>query len=126
MSESPKEYPSDLERIRATIGDDLTDKLQMELGGQEVYFADNPTYGSPTVLCVGVDAVRKIARELGRGKCMVALGRFSARERMRADARRLIREGVSAGCIAKETGLHSRTVRRIAAEMKEQRSRAKP
>ena len=97
------------ERLAAAIGREAAGTLCELRGGREVYIPERN--GGSLEKLIGIEAVRSMRREYGTGRFEVPMGPRTEAALRRKAARALSAEGYSVAQIARDLGMHPKTVR---------------
>jgi hypothetical protein len=127
MNEPFKPYlPGVLALIAEEIGEDVAVRLATARGGRAVYIPKIPKPEAELTRIVGLDAVRALCKLLGHGTVMVPCGNIGGAGGRRARIETLWRQGLSHAQIAATVDVHTRTVERVVATLKDTRQQNFP
>jgi DNA-binding transcriptional regulator LsrR (DeoR family) len=107
-------------QVMAATNEEVADRFCAAFGGRQIYIPADPRPTNRIVMTLGLDAARAICAEIGPGRVIVPLKRFTTHRKLRAFALMHMRNGLSNNKIAEALGCHTRTVTRIARELREQ------
>lgn len=93
-------------------------KLATEFGGTHINIPKNPNENSKLAKIIGLDNLKKLVKEFGYGEILIPMGGFRGAKARRANAVKMLEDGVPHTKIAKDLDLHVRTVERIAATLR--------
>lgn len=112
--------PGVLEDIAEAAGIDAALKLAEAFGGTELVIpaAHRVCADHQLAKIVGLDAARKICELWVRGTVLIPGGPANGRTKQQMLMRQRLLEGVSASLVAKEVGVHLRTVWRMKQDMR--------
>ena len=110
MTDAP--LPGILGELEAVIGRPAVLRLVREHGGTEIYVPKRPGTDSPIVRAIGVAAAAELADAYGGEHLLIPLGHLVTQARLAAAIGRAVDAGLSAERIARQVGVHERTVRR--------------
>ncbi|UWQ00835.1 hypothetical protein K3X44_09935 [Aliiroseovarius crassostreae] len=120
MNQPRKPYlPGVLALIADEIGEETAVRLAKARGGRVIYIPKNPKPDSELTLIVGLNAATQTAKLLGHGRCIVPCGNIGGAAGRRARIEALWHEGLSQGEIAAEVDVHTRTVERVIASLRD-------
>jgi len=109
MAEARSELPGVLAEIAELIGEEAALALAKAFGGTTVLIRKSVVDGDPMAAVVGLEAARRISREIGWGNIEIPLARHWM---MKNEILRLLDQKLSESAIARAVGCHGRTVRR--------------
>lgn len=119
MSQPRKPYlPGVLAMISDEVGEDAAIALAKARGGRAVWIPKYPKPDSELSKIVGHQNALKISDLCGMGNIMVPCGNFGGMAGRRARAKELLQTGMSHSDIAARLDVTTRTVERVAAELK--------
>lgn len=65
LSDDNKKSGITIDSLGRLIGEELLNRLSIELGGRRIYISKNPGPNAPLVACIGIEAARSLASEFG-------------------------------------------------------------
>ncbi len=117
-------FPPLLNEIADVIGAHATLKLVEARGGSLTYIPATAPDGHWLVGAIGRDAADKLCAHFRTGcggmDIMMPLGSLSITMKRRQAAEQMTREGVSRSDVARRLGIHTRTVQRYRARMRDE------
>lgn len=105
-------------QIAGAIGQDLADRLLAARGGTEITIPQH-VRGSLLAEVIGEDAARLLRLEFGAGKLRLPTGHMRGEGGRRRRAKQMLEAGHSISEVAQACGLHSRTVEKYRAKMRD-------
>lgn len=115
--------PGVLSYISEELGEDLAVRLATARGGREVYIPRDPKAGGELAKLVGLDDAARLSKLLGHGSMMVPCGSITGaggrRIRIRVRIEEMWKQGMTHSQIAAEVDVHTRTVERVVAALKD-------
>lgn len=116
----PKPY---LPGILGWIAEEISEAVAIDLakarGGRMVYIPANPKPDSELSKIIGLEAARQLTKLIGTGNLMVPCGSVGGAGGRRAQIIKLWEAGLSQSQIAAEVDVHTRTVERVVASLKD-------
>lgn len=107
-----------LEYIAEVAGETVAIKLATEYGGTYVNIPKNPKMENKLVKIIGLEACIILEKEIGSGELLIPMSSFRGAKKRRADAVKMLQDGISQAKIAKDLEIHIRTVERINSSVK--------
>ena len=111
--------PGILADIARVAGNGAAVKLAQARGGTDMEIPKNPGPGSQLAKIVGVEAARKITKEIGHGRLFIPMGVWRGQKARRRAAAELSDKGLSAPKVALATDMSARNVHRVRNGMRE-------
>lgn len=120
MNQSFKPYlPGVLALIAEEIGEEVAVRLAEARGGRAIYVPKTPKADAELSQIVGLEAAQQLSKLLGHGTLMVPCGNIGGAGGRRARIEALWRQGLSQAQIAAEVDVHTRTVERVVASLRD-------
>ncbi|MBF9049902.1 helix-turn-helix domain-containing protein [Roseobacter sp. HKCCD9010] len=120
MNKSFKPYlPGVLAMIAEEISEQVAVRLAEARGGRAVYVPKTPKPGSELSQIVGLEAAKQLSKLLGHGTLKVPCGNIGGAGGRRARIETLWHQGLSHAQIAAEVDVHTRTVERVVASLRD-------
>ncbi len=105
------DLPGVLADIARVVGEEVALQLAVQAGGTEVFVPLDPKPDSRVVAIIGIDAARRIAKEVAFGSVRIPRAMQRVIQERRRRVRALVAQGCSSTQIALELGVSSETVR---------------
>lgn len=125
MSQTYDNLPEVLQRIADCTDVGVALSLASVRGGVRITIPKN-VEGSDLATIVGLDAAKKIAKELGHGQCMIPCGPVSGERGRREVAMRVLKNDGTAVQAALAADISERTVWRLKARLKDDETDSLP
>lgn len=111
--------PDLLDCIAKEIGDDAALLVAREWGGRSLYIPQRIEPGHRLAEILGLERAQQLIKMIGHGPIMVPLGPSARLTQIHDLIYRRLREGYSHAHVAREAGVHVRSVERLAAKLRE-------
>ena len=105
--------------IAEEIGEEVAVRLAEARGGRAIYVPKTPKADAELSQIVGLEAAQQLSKLLGHGTLMVPCGNIGGAGGRRARIEALWRQGLSQAQIAAEVDVHTRTVERVVASLRD-------
>ena len=122
-----QEFRPYLPGVLAFIADEVSFELAVRLaelkGGREIYIPKNPGPETSLAKLVGLENAQRLFKLLGSGKLLVPAGNIGGQTGRRQRVAMLLDQGISHSEIAAQVDVHLRTVKRVAASLRDPKNR---